>query len=329
MLVDFRLTDWPEREGVSLALRPMNGLALCVLLRELRDDSRQGRLTAFALHSAHLDQVRGRLPPGTGEHLIARLNNLEWAFSKSSGVRWSQMVSLATAVRRLPRRWPDVHSDAQATALNLLGLTDDVSWFDRAWRNVRACQPPIHDLREGAHGLLFVRWLLHQILPYPCFLWREEWVAARLRLTLSSLRDIIREGAQLSKDLAAMNYGGLLTGFLGPRWWRGALEEYVWGLTEGRALDVATLHGALRERTKVAFEALPPDASVVCQGRTLEPTGDFIAPADAVRLRPDQWPPFADDAWTSLLLAREDAFLADLADPLESSRIGDSGTGAS
>ena len=127
-----------------------------------------------------------------------------------------------------------------------------------------------------------------------------------------------------------MNYGGLLTGFLGPRWWRGALEEYVWGLTEGRALDVATLHGALRERTKVAFEALPPDASVACQGRTLEPTGDFIAPADAVRLRPDQRLPSSPTTHgPSLLLAREDAFLADLADPLESSRIGDSGAGAS
>jgi|SRR5438445_11740771 len=326
VLVDYLLTNWPERDAATLAMQPASGLALAVLLREHVDKSQQDRLTAFALHSGHLEQVRGRLPATVGEHLIARLNNLEWAFPKGNGSRWDQMIVLAGAVRQLPRKWPPGdHAASEKEALKLLGLAEDASWFDRARRNVRACQPPIHDLSGGAHGLLFVRWLLHQIMPYPSFLWREEWVAARLRLTVASLRQITEEGAQLASDLAAMTYGGVLGGFLGQRWWRAALEDFVWNLTNGRSVDIDTLHAALRERTKVALEALPADASIVCLGADFSPTGTFISAADAVRLRPDQWPTFADDAWTSVNLARADAFLGAIVDPIDDARVTGSG----
>ena len=62
VLVDYLLTNWPERDAATLAMQPASGLALAVLLREHVDKSQQDRLTAFALHSGHLEQVRGRLP---------------------------------------------------------------------------------------------------------------------------------------------------------------------------------------------------------------------------------------------------------------------------
>lgn len=322
VLVDYVLNDWPERAEASLSMQPANGLALAAVLREHVDQSQQARLTAFALHSGHLDQVRGRLPGPSREHLIARLNNLEWTFPKGSGGRWNQMIIIAGSVQQLPRKWPAGDQRASETeALNLLGLRDDVSWFDRARRSVRGCQPPLHDLSGGAHGLLFVRWILHQIMPYPTFLWGEEWVAARLRITVDSLRKIEQEPGTLATDLEALAYRGVLAEFLGKRWWRGALEEYVWNLTSGRSVDVESLHAALRERTRVTFESLPADASIVCLGPELRPTGKFISATDAVRLRPDQWPTFADDAWTSVELARGDTFLGAAVDPVDEARV--------
>lgn len=322
VLVDFVLTNWAEREGAALAMRPANGLALAAVLREHVDQSQQDRITAFALHSGHLEQVRGRLPAAAREHLIARLNNLEWAFSKDKGSRWSQMITLADSVRMLPRKWPaGDHGASENEALKLLGLPEDAAWFDRARRSVRGCQPPIHDLSGGAHGLVFVRWLLHQIMPYPTFLWSAEWVAARLRITVESLLKIEEEAGPLATQLGALAYRGVLAGFLGKRWWRGALEEYVWNLTSGRSVDVDSLHAALRERTKVEFEALPVDAAIVCLSPELQPTGKFIAATDAVRLRPDQWPTFADDAWTSIALARSDMSFRASVDPVDEGRV--------
>jgi len=324
VLVDYRLTEWPQRLTVPLALQPATGLALAVVLRDHVDMGLTDRLKAFALHTAHLNEVRGRLPTSVGEHLLARLNNLEWAFQKDRASRWDQMIILAGAVRRLPREWPPGdHTASETEALMLLGLSDDKQWFGRARRNVMVCQPPIHDLIEGAHGLLFVRWLLHQIMPYPTFLWREEWVAARLRITIASLREIVAEGAQLGDALNKLAYRGILAGFVGERWWRAGLEEYVWNLTDGHAIDIDTLHTALRERTRVPFEALSPDASIVCLDGDLRPTGDFIAAEDAVLLRPDQWPAFADEAWTSLERARADTFLRSVVDSNDEGRVGE------
>jgi hypothetical protein len=318
VLVDYIISNWTERSGVALSLQPANGLALAAVLREHVDRSPHDQLTAFALHSAHLDDIRGRFPGARKEPLIARLINLEWAFPKTAGARWEQMITLASSVRQLPRNWPaGDQGGAEAAALSLLGLPEDVAWFDRARRNVGACHPPIHDLSGGAHGLLFVRWVLHQVMPYPTFLWSEHWVAARLRMSVGSFQGILGEGGKLGTDLEAMEYKGVLAGFQGRRWWRGALEDYVWNLTSGRSLDVDSLHAALRERTKVAFEPLQADASIVCLGTDLEPTGEFISASGAVRLRPDQWPAFAEDAWTSVQLARSDASLRSSVDPID------------
>lgn len=322
VLVDQVLTDWAERAQACLSMQPVNGLALAAVLREHVDQPQHDRLTAFALHSGHLDQVRGRLPGAAREHLIARLNNLEWAFPKASRDRWNQMVTLAACVQQLPRRWPAGDTRASETeALHLLGLSEEASWFERARRSVLSCQPPLHDLSGGAHGLLFVRWVLHQIMPYPTFLWSADWVAARLRITVASLRKIQEEAGTLAAELNATAYEGVLSGFLGKRWWRSGLEEYVWNLTAGRSVDVDSLHAALRERSNVTLEPLPANASIVCLGPELQPTGEFISATDAVRLRPDQWPTFADDAWTSVELARGDTSLGAAVDPVDEARV--------
>ena len=106
VLVDYRLEKWEERDKqAAISLRPATGTALSALLREHVDRSERDRLTAFALHSGHLEDIQGRLPAVAVQHVIARLNNLEWAFPKTEPRRYDQMISLANAVRQLPRRW--------------------------------------------------------------------------------------------------------------------------------------------------------------------------------------------------------------------------------
>jgi hypothetical protein len=324
VLVDFVLNEWVERSSVCLAMQPANGLALTIVLREHLDASDKNRLTAFALHSAHLSEVRGRLAHGSSEHVIARLNNIEWAFSKSDPQRWDRVVALATAMQSLPRKWPSSNPEgSEEAAAEMLGLKADAAWFERAWRSSRSCQPPIHELSDGAHGGLFVRWLLHQILPYPTFLIGPEWVAARLRVTSASLDAAIAEGGSFAAGLKTAEYTGTLAGFLGQRWWRAGLEHWLWTITEGKSSNISDLHGALSKLTSKPLEVLAAEQSVVALGRDFRPTGAVIAASEAVRLRPDHWPSFADGAWASVSDARSDSFLSALVDPLDAARLDD------
>jgi len=324
VLVDSRLDDWNERDAQeSIALKPATGMALAVVLREHVDRSGKDRLTAFALHTAHLDDLRGRLPAASAQHVLARFNNLEWAFPKAGPRRYDQMLTLAVAVHRLPRKWPDGEEESASHLQSLLGLREDAAWLDRCWREVLECQAPVHELRDGGHGLMLVRWLLHQVMPYPCFLSEAHWVAARLQISHAELQSVVNGDSPLAKDLESMQYSGLLAGFLGRRWWRGALEDYVWQAVGARAADAQLLRVALQDRAGRGFGAIEASPPVVCLGPDLQPTGQFGSPTTAIRLRPDHWPAFADTAWTTLETAKAEPALAAMVDPLDRERLCD------
>lgn len=322
VLVDFVLDAWPELDAQRcLAMRPPTGIALAVLLREHVDLSGQDYLTAFALHTAHLNKLQGRLTTGTAQHVIARLNNLEWAFTKTEQRRWDQMVLLAEAVKGLPREWPETEEEIEVEVMALLGMKEEAGWFGRCWREVQECRAPLHELGDQAHGLLFVRWLLHQVMPYPCFLSEVHWVASRLRIHVADLRKVLDGESELAKDLWDLRYTGVLSGFLGDRWWRGGLEDYVWELSAGRPLEGRRLHDALQEKAGAELRRLDSPSPVVCLDGQLQPTGDFASPTTAVRVRPDHWPTFADAAWIDIDTVRAEPALAAMVDPLDHERL--------
>lgn len=321
VLVDYRLEMWNERDTQPvISLRPQTGLALTVLLREQVDRANKNSLTAFALHSGHLSDIQGRLPSGTVAQVLARLNNLEWVFSKEEPRRYDQMVRLARAVRMLPRDWPQDSGCAASMVRELLAIGDSGS-SERCWRDVQECRVPVHELTAGAHGLLFVRWLLHQVLPYPTFLWEMHWVAARLRVPVETLRRILAGTSRLARDLRCMRYSGILSGFLGDRWWRGAIEDYVWELAGGRGAEAHRLRERLAQRAEMELHPLRSDPVVVCLDAGLEPTGELLSPTDAVTLRPDHWPTFADSAWVDVETVRDNPNLQFLLDPFDQDRI--------
>ena len=321
VLVDYQLDNWSEREAQPVSLRPTTGMALAVVLREHVDRLQKATLTAFALHTGHLENIQGRLPPATAQHVVARMNNLEWVFKKEDPHRYEQMVLLAEAIRQLPNQWPKDMDGFNPTVGQLLAMDKDAGSFERCWHDVKSCRLPADDLVERAHGILFVRWLLHQILPYPCFLWETHWVAARLQISVDALNDVLAGSGRLSDDLGSMRYSGILAGFLGDRWWRGALEDYVWELAGGGSAQGQTLRDELNKRAGKILDPIEDNPAVVCLDTELAPTGDFLSPMDAVILRPDHWPPFADSAWMDIQTLRDNPTLLPMVDPLDLHRF--------
>ncbi len=319
VLVDYRLEDWSERDDLStISLQPANGMALAVVLREQVDQNEKDKLTAFALHTAHLGDIQGRFSPETAQHVLARLNNLEWIFQKTNPNRYSQMLLLAEAVRRLPRQWSE---DSDLMVQQLLDMDKDDDSFERCWHDVKDCRVPIEELSDGGHRILFIRWLLHQVLPYPCFLWAKHWVAARLGISIESLREVLKGNSDLAEDLKAMRYSGILAGFLGERWWRSALEDYVWNLSGGHTADLQLLRDVLAQRAGMDLDPIDANPAVVCVDENWQPIDKFLSPMTAVTLYPDHWPSFADSAWMDIQTVRNKANLLPLVDPLDQHRI--------
>ena len=321
VLVDYRLDSWPERDEQPVSLNPATGMALAVVLREQVDRSQEDKLTAFALHTGRLGEIQGRFSSATAQHVLARLNNLEWVFSKSESRRYEQMVLLADAIRQLPSQWPGDSYGSTSVVRQLLAMDENDETFERCWRDVRECRAPVHELTAGGHGILFIRWLLHQVMPYPSFLWAEHWVAARLRISVGALREVLAGNSNLARALESRRYSGILAGFLGDRWWRGALEDYVWELAGGHGAEDHRLREALTERAGMDLDPIDSNPAVVCVDRELQPTGQFLSPMTAVPLRPDHWPPFADSAWMDVETVRDDPDLLSMVDPLDRHRV--------
>ena len=318
VLVDNLLENWLKRDELStISLQPANGLALAVVLREQVDKVQMGKLTAFALHTGYLGDICGRLPSATAEHVLARLNNLEWVFQKSESRRYTQITVLANAVRQLPSRWPTKPADSIALVMRLLSLETDGESSNRCWRDVQECRVPIHDSTGDGRGILFLRWLLHEVMPYPTFLWAEHWVAARLGICVDDLRNVVKGHSQLAQELKSMRYSGVLGGFLGDRWWRGALEDYVWELAGRHSAEGQMLLETLNERAGTTLTPIDADPAVVCLDRSYEPSGQFLTPITAVGLRPNHWPTFADPAWMDIEAVRDDPDLLSMVDPLD------------
>ena len=229
---------------------------------------------------------------------------------------------LANAVRQLPKNWPSEPKNSVSEVRRLLGIGNGFSSLERCWHEVLDSRAPVHELTAGGHGILFIRWLLHEVLPYPSFLWSEYWVAARLGITAGSLRDVVKGSSPLARDLESMRYSGILAGFLGSRWWRGVLENYVWELASQSSEKETSLQQALDDHAHMELEPIDLDPALVSLDANLEPTGQFLSPMTAVTLRPDHWPPFADPAWMDIRVVRDDDTLKSMVDPLDLHRVG-------
>jgi hypothetical protein len=296
VLVDVRLDTWQERDELkALSLKPANGLALLAVLQEHAYSASKDTARAFALYTAVVKEIaRGLIPR---HHIIARAHNLEWVFDKTdtSDSRVARVVELAIAVRALPSPWPGESLASAGKALrDWLALPNAVTWADSAWRSVLGCRPPLHEFAEHTHGIGVLRWMLHRILPYPCFLLDDAHMAARLRVQTASLRQALQ--GPLQDVFQPALYGGQLSGFLGRRWWRSAIDAIVFDLAKDDPADLSLLHKRLRDRAPALETFDGPQAFAVLDA-DYQIKDELAGADDVVEIVPDDWPPFADSAW--------------------------------
>jgi hypothetical protein len=331
VVVDYFLTSWPERDDTaSVARAPYNGLAAAAAMRsallpaltERGPGSVLPRSVAFALWSSNLTEATFDLPEVVLPHVFSRENNLEWAFRRDDllyeqGGR--QIALLAQSVTQLPDRWPPRTSEAERQLMTMLSLVSAESdaaseqdlWHEDARREVLDCRPPLHELSERSHGLALLRWLLHRILPYPCFLLDDRQLCARLRV--EAIEGGESTDLPLLEALEPYRYAGTLAGFDGRRWWRAGVEDWIFNATNGQSGNpraVAAL--ALRHGAATARPWLRP---VLVINGDLVRSPDFAEVEQTVRVRPDDWPVYADDAYALRAEASEDQGLRALVEP--------------
>lgn len=298
LLIDFKLDHWSERnEQSSLSLSPPDGVALAAIYR--RHLAKTEKPTTIALHTGNLEELAGDLPPENRLHILASLNNLEWVFRKSDPVRLDQIASLAQAIITLPTDWVDVESSPEKL-VQLLGL-EFRSTERLLLDDVFSCMPPLFDLSSWSHGVAVLRWLLHRILPYPTMLLDQNHLAARLGVEASVLN-----GEHLREELKNCEYTGILANFDGARWWKASVERKLWDANEGNFVSDELLASIVSKWAKHdVIKAAAPNP-VVTVDQNFTSTAHIRKMEECVRIRPDDWPAFAEPAWISKELVRSD-----------------------
>lgn len=311
VLIDFELDYWQSRDSsdLELSLRPPDGVALKSTLRRHAANSDGDSPCAFAILTGKMLSLCHPLPAENREHILSSIYGLEWVFSKTEQNLANRIKELARTIRSLPTSWSGNGIEELNSLLGISRSRD--SWKNQMTEDALRCLPPVHELTEWSHGLAFVRWMLQRILPYPTFLLEPIHLAARLGVDPDQLIEHLSDPkSSLRTAFKSCEYKGVLQSFSGPRWWRVTVEALLWEKTKGQSFDRHAVRQFLSEASKSEIGQSDPAVDpIVCYDRNFRPIRELSTIGDAVRLRPDDWPVFADDAWAKIDHAREDETL--------------------
>jgi hypothetical protein len=314
VLVDYELKGWNEEGELTSA---PNGLALSAVIREQMNEMERPGAGGVALYSGQVSEIAANLPAEVRGFTVARLNNLEWVFEKDDDEAHQGVASLARAVSELPENWPGDADGANLELHKVLDLRPKAEYFETAREDIDACHPPIHELSGATHALAVIRWLAQRILPYPAFLTDRFGLAARLRIGVDELDRVLAGKSALMRGLEEVRYTGALEKLFGMHWWRSGLDGLIFDWTDGGQKPLEAKVQSLAGRRKLNFV----DADLVpVIDSTYRPT-DIVAVDTAVRLRPDDWPVFADQAWGSIEVVSSSAQLRGLVLPADLSSL--------
>jgi hypothetical protein len=320
ILVDFELrTSWTRVVDLPITRHPPDGLALAAVIRAHLDTVPAKRARAIALYSAELQRVGAQLPAEVRGYALARLHDLEWVFEKMDPDAGRKILALAEAVRSLHGEWPDNTPAAEGELQRLLAAPWEQEWTLRAVDEIEDCHPPIHELSELSHTLALLRWFAQRILPYPCFLADTLHAAARLRVTRDAFAKIAASDSRYGKELADVRYQGILADFLGKRWWRAGIDDCLWRWTDG-TLSARDVRKRLESDGFDLPESIAQPVVVIDDAYQPQAIADI---EDAVRVQPDDWPPFAEPAWASISNARHSPRLRGLVVRDDRARLGE------
>jgi hypothetical protein len=322
ILIDYELGNWANPE-LPPACRPQNGIALASVVRS-HIPAEGSAPKAIALLSGRLESL-ARHEPNAREHRIATAFNLEWVFRKAADDGLEKLIAdvlaIATATKGLPRDWPKDGSAAEATLKKFLKFPMKAAWADPAWSSVGECYPPLHESSRWTDGLALLRWFLHRILPYPSFLLGIEAVAQRLQVHPGALREAHLANEAFLSPLSQARYKGALCDLLGPRWWAAGVEAVLWKRGGSKSPAASVMHKALRLSRLGKDSLVDGEYSVLALDETLAPSDRLLPMNACVRVQPEGWPAFAQDAWTSIESARASAQLGTLVAPRDRPRV--------
>jgi hypothetical protein len=177
---------------------------------------------------------------------------------------------------------------------------------EQVWTEIEESRPPTHESWKASNGRSVLRWLLHRILPYPTFLIDENQVAARCRLSIRAFRTAMEASRPLQALYDEGQYRGIFSRFIGTRWWTHRINQKLWDLTKGRSFDPDALREAL-QAPQVAT-----DEVVLCIDGEYKWESELTPIGSAVRVAPEDWPVFAQDAWMAIARIRDAPDLVDL-----------------
>ncbi len=305
--VDHYLEDWPERDLQGPAMNPRNGFAVAAVLRSQLPVDQPG--PAIAILTAELSTLAGTLPLKAAEHLLAWQHDIEWVFPKSSAVPL-RLIAMSRAVQKLRDVWSS-SLELEDLASGWLDLKD-VDWRGVALDHVLQTRPPIHAVSAQTAGASILGWFLHRVLPYPTFLTNIFWTATRLGVAPSWLEAELQTDSGLSTRLSGCQYSGAFSEFSAPHWWRAGLANMIAQLSDGQPFDRTALHTGVRRVTSVEPDFLTEEHPVLAvDPATMEPTR-IVEVDRAIRISPDGWPLYADDAWASVADALDNPDIAEI-----------------
>lgn len=311
IMVDFDLAHSGAAASLEIsastnvaAQAPQDGLGLIGKLRRITELNPKGSPAAYVIFTGDAKKLPGHIELEGREHVLAAAYGVEWIFEKTDNHLRERIGALGRAVRGLPRGDQNWQNSAQLPlAVHLLHVPARERWRNEAKEQILSSEPPLDTTVNATQGIALLRWLLHGILPYPTFLLSIRHLAARLRVTPSSLRKVLAGESWLARFLAPARYTGILCDFAGDRWWRAGVESLLWSLSEGDP-NPTTLQSALKreEPSLKASIALQP---VVALDSALRETDEQVSVDAAVEVRPEGWPSYADPAWLATDLVRE------------------------
>ncbi|HWO25838.1 MAG TPA: hypothetical protein VNO30_44190 [Kofleriaceae bacterium] len=310
VLIDHALKNWTFEVEPPYACLPDDGVALAGIVRAHLRSMHDASPAAVALYSGALKDLTLEAEPQ--EHLVAMAFGLEWAFAKTQRPEFPelsiQVKVLVDAVSALPRKWDDDDPDKLANQVKQLLGIDGVPFAGGAFAEVERCRPPMHHLSEWTSGLAMLRWLLHRVLPYPCFLLNHSQLALRLRVDEGWLSEHLKPGTSLFKALDQARYSGALAGFIGERWWWTGCGFLIREAVGAPLSSLNQIHDWLRATSGVDTKRLEVEQPVL----TFDADGYFTGVRglkECVRIQPDNWPSYAEEPWCVREQARADPAL--------------------
>jgi hypothetical protein len=262
------------------------------------------------------------------EHRLAPRLDVEWLLYKPSETTPGRIFDLAHAYRdAIAATGTDGLSLAEI--MRFLACPSTTAWSDSVLGALRSARPPVSEEtlatqieeslpREStvpSGAALLIRWLLHEVLPFPGLFLSDLYAAWTLGVTPKSFAALATKepATDWTRELQRARYNGPLVAFSTRRWWTPGLNELSWRIRRA-ADETGNLQSALDQLAGEGQLHPSPirDAVVVWNDDLIE---EDVTPIDeAVQVHLPGWPAEAFEPWMKRTEVAKDEVMASFVD---------------